>query len=157
MDVTDPLSHDELTYLLGLAFQLTHSEFVSRVHAISPTDLRPVHAMLFQVLGQHGATSTELAARLGVTKQATGQILDFLERQGYVTREPHPEGGRRRLVMMTDKAVNHLKLAGGVLNELESELSDQLGQQNIDLLRQELVRLIRHLAGDTLPPLRPIW
>ncbi|MFZ3561967.1 MarR family transcriptional regulator [Streptomyces sp. BH055] len=35
-----------------------------------------------------GATSSELAEGLGVTKQAAGQIIDDLEQRGYVERRP---------------------------------------------------------------------
>src|SRR5947209_19577182 len=98
----DPLPRAELTYLLGMAFQLLLTEFNERVAAAGYADLRPVHGMAFQILRGRGATSSELAERLGVTKQAAGQIVDDLEKPGYVRRQPHPAGGRRRLVVLTD-------------------------------------------------------
>lgn len=151
----DPLAGTELTFLLGMGFQLVLAEFVRRVAAAGYPDLRPVHGMVFQVLQGPGATATELAERLGVTKQAAGQLVDDLERRGYLRRQPHPDGGRRRLVVLTDRATEHLAVAGGVLRELEAELAS--GVTDLPALRAELARLIRHLAGDSPPPLRPIW
>src|SRR5438094_123670 len=84
----DPLVRTELTFLLGMGFQLVLREFVARLDAVGYTDLRPVHGSVFQFLKHSGATSSELAARLGVTKQAAGQIVDELERKGYVARQP---------------------------------------------------------------------
>lgn len=154
MESEDPLLRMELTFLLGLAFQLVLQEFVRRTDAAGYGDLRPVHGMVFQALRGGGATSTELAERLGVTKQAAGQIVDDLEHRGYLRREPHPEGGRRRLVVLTERAAEHLTVAGDILHRLEARLGRDA---DLDGLRQELAKVVRALAGDTVPPLRPVW
>ncbi|MCX5398973.1 MarR family winged helix-turn-helix transcriptional regulator [Streptomyces sp. NBC_00102] len=140
-----------------MSFQLVLAEFGRRLEAAGHADVRPVHGMVFQLLQHSGATSTELADRLGVTKQAAGQIVDYLEKRGYVERHPHPAGGRRRLVALTAKAREHLAAAGHVLHGLESQLADQLHASGLRLPRAELAGLVRALAGDTPPPLRPVW
>ncbi|MEU4358159.1 MarR family winged helix-turn-helix transcriptional regulator [Streptomyces virginiae] len=145
----------ELTFLLGLGFQLVLGDFTRRLADAGQGDLRPVHGMAFQALKGDGATATELAERLGVTKQAAGQIVDDLERRGYVRREPHPGGGRRKLVVLTAAAREHLLVAGRVLHELEAELA---GSADVGALRRELSRVVRALHGEEgLPPLRPVW
>lgn len=153
----DPLAEPELTFLLGMAFQLVLGEFVSRLDAAGYAELRPIHGMVFQALRRSEATGTELAERLGVTKQAAGQIVADLEQRGYLKRRPHPEGGRRRMVSLTDKARSHLVIAGRLLHQLESELAEELGDPRLAGLRAELTRLIRVIADDTVPPLRPVW
>ncbi|MFD6324531.1 MarR family winged helix-turn-helix transcriptional regulator [Streptomyces sp. NPDC058442] len=157
METHDPLEQTELTFLLGMAFQLVLSEFVDRLDAVGYADLRPMHGLVFQVLRGSGATSSELAEELGVTKQAAGQIIDDLEKRGYVERRPHPAGGRRKLVVLTDKALKHLAVAGRILHELEAQLTQQLNQIGRQVPRAELAALIRTLAGDSIPPLRPVW
>ncbi|MBA2806817.1 MarR family transcriptional regulator [Streptomyces sp. KM273126] len=157
MRTRDPLENTELTFLLGMAFQLVLSEFVSRVDAAGYAELRPVHGLVFQALRGAGATSSELAERLGVTKQAAGQIIDDLEKRGYVERRPHPAGGRRKLVVLTGKAQEHLSVAGRILHELEGQLGKQLQDVGLDVPRAELAAIIRSLAGDAIPPLRPVW
>ncbi|MGW7329768.1 MarR family winged helix-turn-helix transcriptional regulator [Streptomyces sp. NPDC054840] len=140
---------------MGLGFQLLLGEFTRRVAEAGYTDLRPLHGMAFQALKGPGATASELAERLGVTKQAAGQIVDDLEKRGYVRREPHPEGGRRKLVVLTAAATDHLAVAGRILHELEAELA---GAVDLGALRGELGRLVRVLNGDgPLPALRPVW
>ncbi|MGW8527631.1 MULTISPECIES: MarR family winged helix-turn-helix transcriptional regulator [Nocardiopsidaceae] len=155
--MNDPLERTELTFLLGMAFQLVLTEFVREVEAAGYEELRPIHGLAFQVLRHGGATSSELAERLGVTKQAAGQIVAYLEERGYVRRVEHAEGGRRRLVVLTDRAEKHLAVAGRVMRELEARVGERLGPDELTLLRTELAGLIRGLAGADLPPLRPIW
>ncbi|MFF5704638.1 MarR family winged helix-turn-helix transcriptional regulator [Streptomyces sp. NPDC012794] len=145
----------ELTFLLGIGFQLMLGEFTRRLADAGYADLRPLHGMAFQALKGPGATASELAERLGVTKQAAGQIVDDLEKRGYVRREPHPGGGRRKLVVLTPAAVEHLATAGRVLHALEAELAERA---DLGVLRGELARVIRALhGGEGLPPLRPVW
>jgi DNA-binding MarR family transcriptional regulator len=153
----DPLEDSELTFLLGMAFQLVLSEFVRRLDAAGYADLRPMHGLVFQALGPHGSTSTELAEKLSVTKQAAGQIIDDLEERKYVQRLPHPAGGRRKLVVLTEKARRHLIVAGTVLHDLEEEVTTKLAERGLAMPRAGLAGIIRTLAGDDLPPLRPLW
>ncbi|MGW2937420.1 MarR family winged helix-turn-helix transcriptional regulator [Streptomyces sp. NPDC001156] len=157
MEPNDPLERTELTFLLGMAFQLVLSEFVRRLDAAGYDDLRPMHGLVFQALRGSGTTSSELAERLGVTKQAAGQIIDDLEKRGYVERQPHPAGGRRKLVVLTEKALEHLAVAGQILHELEAQLAKHLHELGLQVPRTELAAIIRSLSSDSLPPLRPIW
>ncbi|MEU1802749.1 MarR family transcriptional regulator [Streptomyces sp. NPDC019937] len=157
MEIDDPLEGTELTFLLGMAFQLVLSEFVNRLDAVGYAELRPMHGLVFQALRGSGATTSELAEQLGVTKQAAGQIVDDLEKRGYVERRPHPAGGRRRLVVLTGKALEHLSVAGRILHELEAQLTRRLHEVGLRVPRAEIAAVIRALAGDSIPPLRPIW
>lgn len=157
MSANDPLKDTELTFLLGMAFQLVLAEFVRRLDAEGYDDLRPVHGMAFQAIGVGGITSTELATRLGVTKQAAGQIVTYLEGRGYVRRDEHAAGGRRRLVVLTDQGREHLAVAGRTLHALERRVGAELGEGGVDLLREQLAVLIRELSEGDPPPLRPTW
>ena len=143
----------ELAFLLGHGYHALLGEFVRRLDAAGYGDLRPAHGFVFQALRGPGRTASELAEHLGVTKQAAGQLVDDLERRGYVKRVAHPAGGRRRLVVLTEAAERHLRVAGDTLHRLEAELD----VARLDRLRDDLVWLIRTLSGDQLPPLRPIW
>lgn len=153
----DELASMELTFLLGIAFQTVLGEFVQRLTDAGYSELRPVHGMAFQILAGPGITSTELAERLGVTKQAAGQMVAELEKRGYVNREAHPEGGRRRLLTLTGKAYDHLAVAGRILHDLEDELAAKVNDANLTMLRTELSRVIHAMTGDKVPPLRPTW
>ncbi|MCW2940604.1 MAG: MarR family transcriptional regulator, partial [Actinomycetia bacterium] len=64
-------------------------------------DIRPAHGFAFTLLSRGGATVTELAGHLGVTRQAAGQLTDELVLKGYVERRPHPVDARARLIVLT--------------------------------------------------------
>ncbi|WP_249714643.1 MarR family winged helix-turn-helix transcriptional regulator [Rhizomonospora bruguierae] len=147
----------ELTFLLGMGFQLLLAEFVRRVEAAGYPDLRPMHGYVFQAVQHGGATGTELAAALGVTKQAAGHLVDELVGKGYLRREPHPAGGRRRLVVLTERGREHLVTAGRIMRELEREVEAQVGAQELTRLREALTTLIARRSGGNPPPLRPFW
>ncbi len=154
----DALSSYPLIYLLGLSFQQLLNEFVRRLDEAGYDDLRPVHGFAFQVLVRGGATSSELAEQLGMTKQAAGQLVDYLQGRGYVERRPHVLGGRRRLVVLTEQGHRHLRHSGAILREVEAEFAGQLSVARVHQLRTDLAAVIRDSAPDgTVPPLRPVW
>ncbi len=154
----DPLADEELTFLLGIAFQVVLAEFQHRLGEAGYGELRPAHGMVFQILYGEGATSSELAERLGMTKQASGQLVTELENRGYVQRQEHPQGGRRRLVVLTDKAIAHMQVAGSLLHQLEGEISAQIGDdEDLVSLRTGLSAVIRAVVDRDIPPLRPLW
>jgi DNA-binding MarR family transcriptional regulator len=67
------------------------------------TDMRPTHGFVFVRLAPDGATVGQVAAHLGVTKQAASQLVEELEQKGYVRRGPHPRDARARLVTLTER------------------------------------------------------
>lgn len=156
MDSANRLGGLDLTMLLSFAAQVTLSAFVRRLDAAGYAELRPLHGMAFQALGAEGATGTELAGRLGVTKQAVSQIVADLERWGYVERRPHPAGGKRQLIVLTGKAHEHLAVADRVMRGLTAELAERLGAETIDRLREDLAALIDAVNPGPLPALRPL-
>ena len=66
-------------------------------------DVRPAHGFAFARLSAGGATITQLAEHLGLTRQAAAQLVDELTNKGYVERHPHPRDARARLIMLTEK------------------------------------------------------
>lgn len=147
-----------LVYLLGLSFQQLLQAFMTRVAAAGYPDLRPIHGLALRVLAREGATSVELAAHLGVTKQAVGQLVGYLETQGYVERQPHPLGGRRRLVVLSPRGQQHLADADAIMRCVEAEWAAPLDADRRRGLHDTLTTLVRAASPEgILPPLRPVW
>jgi DNA-binding MarR family transcriptional regulator len=119
---------------------------------------RPAHAFAFQAIGADGATAGELARTLGVTKQAAAKMTDELERAGYVARTHDPSDGRRKLIVLTRRAVEFLELSAAEFDAIVEQWRRTLGQRRLERLLDDLETAVRASQDDgSLPPLRPIW
>ena len=153
----DPLENYELVFLLGMAYQQVLGAFVLQLDAAGYDDLRPVHGFALQVIVRSGGvTSSALGQQLGMTKQAAGQIVDHLVERGYLTRDEHPLGGRRRLLVLTPKGKLHMRRAGRLLQQVERDVTREVGAKRLTRLRQDLVAIVRTgLPAPEIPHLRP--
>lgn len=148
----------ELFMLLAVTFRSLVDELQGELARQGYEDLRPVHGFAFQRLAQYGATGNELADYLDITKQAASQMIDYLERQGYVVRQPHPRDGREKLVVLTEKGKVCAHAAESIVARLELRCAGLLGAERLQTLRVDLYRLAL-LTNDGVMPtrMRPIW
>jgi DNA-binding MarR family transcriptional regulator len=114
-------------------------------------DSRPAHGFAFVRLAPSGATVSELAAHLGMTRQAAGQLVDELAAKGYVERRPHPGDGRARLVVLTDRGWACTRAAEQAAAETIGAWARTLGEDRLRTLRDDLASVAP--AGR----LRPTW
>ncbi|MET8150690.1 MarR family winged helix-turn-helix transcriptional regulator [Actinoplanes sp. NPDC049668] len=114
-------------------------------------DLRPAHGFAFVRLAGDGATVGQLAEHLNVTKQAASQMIEELVTKGYVTRRPHPDDARARLVVLTPKGWACTRAADEAATELLRPWAAALGPERLAALRADLARL------GTPGRVRPIW
>src|SRR3954454_14239825 len=89
---TDPPSL-AIGALLRFALDDVRSRIYDGVVEAGFTDVRDVHVTLFRWPGPDGMRPTELAAAVGLSKQAVNDRLGDLDRLGYLPRAPGP-GGR---------------------------------------------------------------
>jgi DNA-binding MarR family transcriptional regulator len=113
--------------------------------------MRPAHGFAFVRLAPDGATATDLAAHLGITKQAASQLVDELVRKGYVERRPHPGDARARLVVLTE--------LGWACTRAAEEAAADAVQSWVELLGESEVRVLCDRLRRIAPygPLRPAW
>ncbi len=150
---TEPVG--DLGILLAMAFRAmtdtVHAGLASRGYG----QLRPAHGFTFQYLATTGgATSVELAAHLGVTKQAASQLVDELERLGYLRRERHAQDRRARVVRLTDAGWSCIRSAGELWAEAERHWAGLIGARPLTELREGLLAYVTD-AGPV--PLKPVW
>lgn len=106
-------------------------------------DVRPTHGFAFTLLSHGGATVGQLAAHLGVTKQAASQLVDELVAKGYVERQAHPDDARARLVVLTAKGWACTRAADEAGAETIRQWAKILGAQRIGALAGDLARIAR--------------
>ena len=114
-------------------------------------DVRPAHGFAFARLAAGGATITELAGHLGVTRQAAAQLVDELEANGYVERSPHPRDARARLVTLTSKGWACTRAAEAAIADTIRSWAEALGDNRLLALRDDLASIAPR------GPLRPLW
>ncbi|MET9764392.1 MarR family winged helix-turn-helix transcriptional regulator [Streptomyces sp. NPDC006372] len=113
--------------------------------------LRPAHGFAFARLAPDGATVTDLAVHLGVTKQAASQLVDEMVRKGYAERRAHPEDARARLVVLTGQGRACTRAAEEAAAEAVREWGAVLGEREVRALREQLLRIAPQ------GPVRPAW
>ena len=101
---------------------------VARVASSGAPRLRTSHTALLPHLDLEGTRLVDLAARVGTSKQAVGQLVDDLEAMGVVERVADPEDGRARRVRFTRAGFQALLHGLGVLEQLERDLGAALGR-----------------------------
>jgi DNA-binding MarR family transcriptional regulator len=121
------------------------------VRARGFTDLRPAHGFAFTLLSRGGATVTELARHLDVTRQAAAQLAEELAGKGYVEIRPHPADARARLIVLTGKGRACTRAADAATAETVRSWAGTLGTERLRALAADLARI----APDG--PLRPLW
>jgi MarR family transcriptional regulator, temperature-dependent positive regulator of motility len=108
-------------------------------------DIRPAHLAVFQHLRPEGSRVGELAQRCGVTNQSIGELIDHLEKCGYVQRRQDPTNRRATLVCLTEHGWREMQTCAEILVELERKLSTAFGQDQLQRLRKQVVALHQKL------------
>lgn len=127
--------------LLLAAYQITARELVGALHLAGHKDIRPKHGALFANIDLAGSRATEIAQRAGISKAAIGEMIDELEKLGYVTRRADKEDRRAKLVVPTKSARDVLGLVIRFNTSLERRLLKSLGATRYAELRAALLSI----------------
>jgi DNA-binding MarR family transcriptional regulator len=123
--------------LLIKGARLTQERFLARINRQGPkVTLRRAHTSLLPHIDQQGTRLTELARRLGITKQAAGQLVSDLESMAVLERVDDPQDGRAKPVRFTKLGLESIHQGLSVLRQIESELEAVLGKTKMHQLRQ---------------------
>jgi DNA-binding MarR family transcriptional regulator len=96
---------------------------------------------VLQYPGPEGARPSELAARLGMSKQALNYLLGELERLGYLERRPDPKDGRSKRIVLASRGASAVPVIRAAVTEVEQEWARELGTRRFAQLRALLVDL----------------
>lgn len=142
----DAAKHESTLQLLFKAARLLDEEALDRI-AQKPgrPRLRRSHMSLFPHIALEGTRITDLAERLGVTKQAVSQLVDDLVGFGVLSKTRDPEDARARRVVFTEQGREGIFEGLGTLRELEQELASAIGERPIAELRHALIAIL-HLV-----------
>jgi DNA-binding MarR family transcriptional regulator len=132
---------DNLGILLREPFRFAsarlHERFAERGHP----EVRAPHGNVFQYLDAAGTRVSVLAERAQVTKQSMAELVEHLERHGYVERVPDPADRRAKLVKPTARGAQIYEIAREFVIDIEAEWTAKLGERKIRALRELLKEL----------------
>ena len=132
--------------MLGAMLRIPFQAIVARIdeglRARGFTDLRPAHFVIFQHIRPEGSRITQLAEQAQITKQSTGSLVDHMMACGYVERLRDPDDGRAKIVRLTERGWELDNAAREILNEIEQEWAEQVGDERMAQLKQTLKDLI---------------
>src|SRR5512142_2944659 len=89
--------------LLGQLQRHFRTAMYSRAREAGYEDIREAHLQVFGTIDWTGTRLTDLAARANMTRASMAELVDELERYGYVERRPDPEDGRAKRFCLTRK------------------------------------------------------
>jgi DNA-binding MarR family transcriptional regulator len=107
--------------------------------------VRAAHTALFPHLDFEGIRLTDLAARVGVTKQAVGQLVDDLARLGMVERVADPADKRAKRVRFSRRGHAAILHGLGLLRQLEETLAAEVGRRRMRELHETLKLVVAAL------------
>lgn len=149
-----PAENESLLESLFRAARLLGDAAQERAKRTGPTGLRVAHVTLLSRLSPEGVSQSDLAAEMGVTKQAVGPLVAELDKLGLVKRDKNPGDGRSQLVVLTREGLKAKTQSRSALEEIESDLGRELGQKGVSELNKALNRLVD--AALQKPQTRPL-
>ncbi|WP_432142291.1 MarR family winged helix-turn-helix transcriptional regulator [Streptomyces sp. bgisy084] len=108
------------------------------MEAAGAAPVSPTQVQLFAALDDQGSTVSELARRMGVTRQTAHQAVHGLVAAGLLEQAPHPASARQRLIRRTREGERAHRQAGVILEQLEEQLAGRIGRELVDALRTTL-------------------
>ena len=135
--------------LLRLCWQRVRARMHEAVRAAGFTDLQDAHLAVFSYPLPDGVRPSELARRIGMSRQATNHLLAQMEALGYLERRA-PEGGDRRLVHLTERGLRVGETIFACLRDLQAEWAAEIGQEHF----RDFMDVLRRLAAEE-PPRTP--
>jgi DNA-binding MarR family transcriptional regulator len=102
-------------------------------------DLRSSQLRLLSMTPVEGMRVTDLAERVGMSKQALGEFANVLEEQGLLETVRDPADKRVRILRPTRKGLKAVDAGEAVIAGLEREWRRRLGARKWDQLRALLV------------------
>lgn len=105
----------------------------------------PQFSVLTMLAAYPGASSADLAKLSLLTPQTMTVIIGNLERAGLVTRRPHAEHGRIRVIEITDAGLEQLACGKSAVNAAETALTAGMTPSAERVVRRWLVQVAKLL------------
>lgn len=147
MDIPPTLSTGGL---LRLAWQRVRREMIA---ALVEAGYPELDESLFAMFGYplpDGVRPSDIAQKIGMTRQATNYLIAQLEAAGYLERRA-PRGSTRRLVYMTKRGWQLAETMFGIMRGLQAQWAKEAGQERFE----HFLEVLRMLSSQQPPEPQP--
>jgi DNA-binding MarR family transcriptional regulator len=131
--------------------RLLDEQALARVRERTGIGLRRAHTALFPHIDLAGTRLTDLAKRVGVSKQAVAPLVEEMVEMGVLERTVDPQDARAKRICFTSHRGRSGLLEGlAVLAELEAQLGTAIGKRKLvtlHVLLSELLQVLETRAG----------
>jgi DNA-binding MarR family transcriptional regulator len=103
--------------------------------------LRQSHFRVISGVPEDGISVTDLAERLGMTKQGCGQFVTQLDASGHLRTDADPEDRRVRRVHRTPKGQRTIAAVTARILQMEGEWAEIVGERRYRTFRRVLEEL----------------
>jgi DNA-binding MarR family transcriptional regulator len=111
-------------------------------------ELRVPHTHVSAYIEADGSRLTDLARKARMTVPAMLELIDDLEGLGYAERRPDPLDRRAKLIVMTAKGWDSMRLGQRIIRELEAEYARAIGEARFEEFMATFQALLDHLSSD---------
>jgi DNA-binding MarR family transcriptional regulator len=116
--------------------------FLGTFAAAGLDGIRPAQSVAIVPLAVGGLHASDLADRLRVSRQAVAQAITGLERHRYVARKPYLADARARVIELTPRGRQALRVMRSNALDLEKRWEYVLGRRRLGELRETLHMLL---------------
>jgi DNA-binding MarR family transcriptional regulator len=128
--------------------RLANERAISRVNERAGAAVfRQALANLLPHISLEGTRLTELAERVGVSKQAVSKLVAEFVDQGMLELAADPEDGRAKLVRFTPRGIEGIRDGLAVLESVEAEIASKVGKKRMAMIREGLVAMLDALES----------
>ena len=133
--------------------RLANERAISRVNELAGAAVfRQALANLLPHISLDGTRMTELADRVGVSKQAVSKLVAEFVDHGLLELAPDPSDGRAKLVRFTPRGVEAIRHGLSVLASVEDDIATRIGKKRMRELRDGLVAALDALEAMAASP-----
>ena len=136
-----PVAPPLIGALMRMPVDAVYHRMLADLHAAGFTDLVVAHFAVLRYPGPDDRRPSDLAAEVGMSKQAMNYLLGQLERSGYLIRIDDPDDRRSKRVHLTERGQAVARTIRETVTEIETQLEHELGHEGFAQLRELLTQL----------------
>lgn len=146
-----------LARLFAMAFRQLIDDLHERLAEEGWADMKRPYGFVLVAARDRPTSGKDIAALMGMTKQAASKLIDGMVEAGYVVRVVDPSDQRQKAVSLTSRGREVLAAVERIYAALEADWAEEIGADNLLNLRSQIAQVLITRNEGELPPVRPTW